>query len=108
MLVSWYLIAPPIHSIESKLELYDKADYDYLDKHAAYPDWKLICVLHTEAECENVREFAKKRVTTDVYLNTDPELQQYDEAECMAADDPRLKGIDLHPLLPSRQSKKRK
>jgi hypothetical protein len=98
-LVGWYLIAPPIRNIEQPPR-YDESDYDYLDEHAAYPDWKLIYVLNTEAECEHARDVAKERVAKDVFLNTDPELQQYDEAECVASDDPRIKGIDLHPLIP--------
>jgi hypothetical protein len=106
-LVGWYLIAPPLRSVEPELELHGEADYDYLDEHAAYPDWKLISVLNTEAECEHVRDFAERRVAEDVFLNTDPELQQLGEAECMASDDPRLKGIDLHPLIPPPHSSKR-
>ena len=97
-LVGWYLIAPPIRH----------RDYDYLDEHAAYPDWKLIYVLNTDAECEHVRDFAQKRAAETGYLNDDPELQQYGEAECMASDDPRLKGIDLHPLIPPPKSKNKK
>ena len=100
-LVGWYLIAPPIRSsVEPKLERYDESDYDYLDEHAAYPDWKLISVLNTEAECERVRAFAKERVAEDVLLDTEPELQQLGKEECLASDDPRLKGIDLHPMNP--------
>jgi hypothetical protein len=107
-LVGWYLIAPPIRNIEQP-PLYDESDYDYLNEHAAYPDWKVISVLNTETECEHVRDFAKERVAENVFLNTDPELQQYDEAECMASDDPRLKGIDPHPTDPPLpQSKKQK
>ena len=100
-IVGWYLIAPPIRSsVEPMLERYDESDYDYLDEHAAYPDWKLISVLHTEAECEHVRDFSKQRVAEDVLLDTEPELQQLGEEECLASDDPRLKGIDLHPMNP--------
>jgi hypothetical protein len=89
--MGWYLIAPPIRNIES--------NYSYLDEHAVYPDWKLICVLNTEAECEHVRDFAQERAAEDEFLNDDPEVQQYSEAECIASDDPRIKGIDLHPQI---------
>jgi hypothetical protein len=100
-LVGWYLIAPPIRS--------GGPDYNYLDEHAAYPDWKLICVLNTEAHCEHLRDFARESVAGyPQLLDSDPEMQQYSEAECMASDDPRIKGIDLHPLLKPPKSRDEK
>lgn len=90
-LVAWYLIAPPVRH----------RDYDYLDEHAAYPDWKLLTVLNTEVSCERLREFAYRSVSNlkEEVLDAEPELEQYYEGECIASDDPRVKGIDLHPLL---------
>jgi hypothetical protein len=92
-LMGWYLIAPPIRNIES--------NDDYLDEHAAYPDWRLICVLNTEAQCEHLRDFARESVAGyPQLLDSNPEMQQYSEAECVASDDPRIRGIDLHPQIP--------
>jgi hypothetical protein len=101
-LVGWYLIAPPIRN--------GGPDYNYLDEHAAYPDWKLICVLNTEASCERLREYAYRTVSDlkEEDFDADPELGQYSEAECMASDDPRIKGIDLHPLLKPPQTRDKK
>ena len=100
-LVSWYLIAPPILSIEGNLEVYDQYDYDYLDEHAAYRDWKLIYVLNTEDECERFRDLAKRQVERH-RGPFDVELEQYTEAECFASDDPRIRGIDQHAMIPPR------
>jgi hypothetical protein len=102
-LVGWYLIAPPIRSVEPDFRTYDEYDYDYLDEHAAYRDWKLICVLNTKDECERFRERIKERTAPEGNAaDIDIELEQWVEAECFASDDPRIKCIDPHAMIPPR------
>jgi hypothetical protein len=93
-LVGWYLIAPPVREPGRK-------EPDYLDEHAAYRDWKLVYVLNSQDECERLREWIKERMAAQGDA-ADLEEEQFVEAECFASDDPRIKGIDQHALIPPR------
>ena len=96
-LVGWYLIAPPVRT--------PRNDYPYLDWHAEYHDWKVLCASKSEDDCEAARRAGKKAATHGAVMifPSGPRDQDFDEAhpgpwveqqavaECIASDDPRLK-----------------
>jgi hypothetical protein len=88
-LVAWYLIAPPVRV--------PKGDEPaYMDEHARYRDWEILQVYKMANECEVAQRRARFDVNPD---NPDPWLAQFGDAECIASDDPRIKGIVVkHPV----------
>ena len=93
VLVGWYLIGSPIRT--------PKDDKPYLAEHAEYGSWKVLHRFETQDECETVRNRAAKYarrgelvVFPDNFPVRDTALSLAQEAdiECIASDDPRLKG----------------
>ena len=93
VLVGWYLMWPPIQT--------PKDDKPYLDEHAEYGSWKVLHTFETQDECEVVRNRATKyarRGELIIFPNNFPvrdtalSLAQEADVECIASDDPRLKG----------------
>lgn len=96
-LAAWYLMAPPVR--------WPKNDYPYLDEHAEYHDWKVLYDSKTEDECVTARRAARRSTRRGGVIifpadslrapidktNPKPWLEQQDEAECIASDDPRLR-----------------
>ena len=72
-LVGWYLILPPM--LQPKL---------YLEGHEDYREWKVLRTFPDYYKCEFFR-LQVKRLLEQGY---DREI----DAECIASDDPRLKG----------------
>jgi hypothetical protein len=95
-LVGWYLMVPPVRQ--------PKGESPYLDEHAEYRDWKIVHTFKSQDDCEASRDMiakATRRGEPIIFPDDDPRppradpapwFTQQSEIECIATDDPRLKG----------------
>jgi hypothetical protein len=92
-LVGWYLIGPPVRQ--------PKNAEIYLDDRADYPDWKVLGVFPDYDKCEFFRAGVKQLFEQEIAegrKKTNAWHEQQIDAECVASDDPRIKGIIIkHP-----------
>jgi hypothetical protein len=86
VIVGWYLIGPPVHQ--------PKHEEPYLDEHAAYHDWKIVMTFSEQVPCEQERDRHIQSVHDDFaeFGKTNIWALQLLESDCLASDDPRLKG----------------
>jgi hypothetical protein len=101
--VGWYLIGPPIR--------FPKHDEAYLDEQAEYRDWKVFFSFKTQDQCEATRNHiarVTRRGEQIIFPNNFPHprdsdnatwLAQQADVECIASDDPRLKGKKETPSI---------
>ncbi len=86
-LVGWYLIGPPVRQ--------PKGEKIYLDDHADYHEWKVLGTFPNYDKCELFREQIKQLFEQEIAEGRKKpnawHTQQID-AECVATDDPRLRG----------------
>jgi hypothetical protein len=87
-LVGWYLMAPPIRQT--------KDDGRYIDEHAEYRDWSILSTFPDRDQCEEFRDRgvpdAEQQLASGRKKGPRLGLNQLTESECIATDDPRLKG----------------